>query len=90
MPPRGAAGPRPASRRRWPSSTPAGTSTSLVRDERGTSVYVVSGDLAERTAVKVGIEHADAIEIVSGLKDGQTVLTSSVYGLGEKAKLAKP
>jgi membrane fusion protein (multidrug efflux system) len=62
--------------------------SALVRDQRGTAVYVVSGDLAERTAVTVGIEHADAIEIVSGLKEGQTVLTSSVYGLGEKAKLA--
>jgi hypothetical protein len=24
------------------------------------------------------------------VKEGQTILTSSVYGLGEKAKLAKP
>ena len=62
--------------------------SALVRDQRGTAVYVVSGDTAERTAVTVGIEHADAIEILTGLKEGQTVLTSSVYGLGEKAKLA--
>ena len=60
----------------------------LVRDQRGTSVYVVSGDTAERTPVKIGIEHVDAVEVLSGLTDGQTVLTSSVYGLGEKAKLA--
>ena len=61
----------------------------LVRDQRGTAVYVVSGDTAERTPVTVGLEQPDAVEILSGVEDGQTVLTSSVYGLGEKAKLAK-
>ena len=60
----------------------------LVRDQQGTAVYVVSGDTAQRTIVKVGLENPDAIEILSGLKDGDVVLTSSVYGLGEKAKLA--
>ena len=37
----------------------------------------------------VGIEKTDGIEILSGVTEGQTVLTSAVYGLGEKAKLAK-
>jgi RND family efflux transporter MFP subunit len=62
----------------------------LVRDQRGTAVYVVTGDVAQRTEVKVGLEKPDAVEIVSGLKDGDTVLTSSVHGLQEKARLAKP
>ena len=62
----------------------------LVRDANGTAVYVVNGDLAERTGVGVGLEKPDVIEILSGVKEGDTVLTSSVYGLGEKAKLAKP
>ena len=62
----------------------------LVRNQEGTFVYVVTGDMAQRTPVKVGLEHADAVEILSGLKEGDTVLISSVYGLGEKAKLAKP
>jgi RND family efflux transporter MFP subunit len=60
----------------------------LVRDQRGTAVYRAAADTAERTEVKVGLEKADAIEILDGLKDGDTVLTSSVYGLGQKAKLA--
>jgi RND family efflux transporter MFP subunit len=60
----------------------------LVRTDSGAVVYVVSGDTAQRTDVKVGLEKPDAVEIVSGLEDGQTVLVSSVYGLGEKAKLA--
>lgn len=61
----------------------------LVRDDKGAAVYVVTGELAQRTDVQVGLEKSDAIEILSGVKEGDTVLTSSVYGLGEKAKLAK-
>jgi hypothetical protein len=61
-----------------------------MRDEHGAAVYVVTGDTAQRTVVKVGLEQPDAVEILSGLTEGQSVLTTSVYGLGEKAKLAKP
>jgi RND family efflux transporter MFP subunit len=64
-------------------------SAALVRDQRGTAVYRVAGDLAQRIDVNVGLEKPDVIEIVSGLKEGDTVLTSSVYGLGAKAKLSK-
>jgi RND family efflux transporter MFP subunit len=62
----------------------------VVRTGDGAAVYVVSGDTAQRTAVKAGLEKPDAVEILSGLEDGQTVLVSSVYGLGEKAKIAPP
>ena len=64
--------------------------SALVRNQETAVVYVVTGDLAQRTVVTVGLEQPDAVEIRSGLQEGQTVLTSSVYGLGEKAKLAKP
>ncbi len=64
--------------------------SAIVRNTEGTTVYVVTGDTAQRTNVQVGLEKPDAVEILSGLKEGQMVLTSSVYGLGEKAKLAKP
>jgi len=60
----------------------------VVRTDNGAVVYVVSGDTAQRTDVKVGLEKPDAVEILSGLEEGQTLLVSSVYGLGEKAKLA--
>jgi RND family efflux transporter MFP subunit len=63
--------------------------SAVVRDERGAAVYVVKGDLAERTAVTTGIETAEAVEILTGLSVGQTVLVSSVHGLGDKAKLVK-
>jgi membrane fusion protein, multidrug efflux system len=61
----------------------------LVRTAEAASVYVVTGDLAQRTEVKTGLEQPDAVEILSGVSEGQTILTSSVYGLGEKARLAK-
>jgi CRISPR/Cas system type I-B associated protein Csh2 (Cas7 group RAMP superfamily) len=53
-------------------------------------VYLLTGDIAQRTAVKTGLEKPDAVEILEGVTEGQTVLTSSVYGLGDKAKLGKP
>ena len=62
----------------------------LVRGDQGAAVYILTGDTAQRTAVTTGLEQSDAVEILTGVKDGQTVLISSVYGLGEKAKLAKP
>jgi membrane fusion protein, multidrug efflux system len=62
----------------------------LVRTADSTVVYVVAGEIAQRTTVKVGLERPDAVEILDGVHEGQTVLTTSVYGLGEKAKLAKP
>jgi RND family efflux transporter MFP subunit len=64
--------------------------SAVVRNQQRTVVYVVAGDIAQRTPVTVGLEKPDAVEIVTGLTEGQTVLTSSVYGLGDKAKLAKP
>jgi RND family efflux transporter MFP subunit len=63
--------------------------SAVVHGEHGASVYVVTGDTAARTAVKTGIEQSNAIEIVDGLREDQVVLTSAVYGLGEKAKLSK-
>ncbi|HEU5180443.1 MAG TPA: efflux RND transporter periplasmic adaptor subunit [Candidatus Polarisedimenticolia bacterium] len=63
--------------------------SAVVRGQDGTAaVYVVNGDLAQRTEVKVGLEKPDGDEILSGVEEGQTVLSSSVYGLGDKAKLA--
>jgi RND family efflux transporter MFP subunit len=62
----------------------------LVKNDDGTFVYVVSGNTAQRTPVMIGLETASGVEITSGVTEGQMVLTSSVYGLGEKATLAAP
>jgi HlyD family secretion protein len=62
----------------------------LVKNDDGTFVYVVNGNTAQRTPVMIGLETASGVEITSGVTEGQMVLTSSVYGLGEKATLAAP
>ena len=62
----------------------------LVKNDDGTFVYVVNGNTAQRTPVMIGLETPSGVEITSGVAEGQTVLTSSVYGLGEKATLATP
>jgi len=63
--------------------------SAVVRTPAGAAVYVLTGDIAQRTAVKTGLEKPDAVEILEGVTEGQTVLTSSVHGLGDKAKLGK-
>ena len=61
--------------------------SAVVKGEDGAAVYVVSGDTAERTPVTIGLQQPDATEILTGVTAGQRVLTSAVYGLGDKAKL---
>ena len=62
--------------------------SAVVKTDQGAVVYVVTGDIAQRTPIRIGLEQQTAVEILSGVSEGDTVLTSSVYGLGEKAKLA--
>ena len=64
--------------------------SAVAKDEAGeAAVYVVANGVAQRTPVKVGLETPDAVEITSGVSEGQSILTSSVHGLGDKAKLGK-
>ena len=63
--------------------------SALSKSADGTAVYVVSGEDATRTKVEVGLETPELVEIVSGLEQGQKVLTSGIHGLGERAKLAQ-
>ncbi len=58
-------------------------------EQQAPVVYVVKGDLAQRTPVKLGLQTPEAVEILSGVSEGQSVLVSSVHGLGEKARLGK-
>ena len=43
----------------------------------GRVAYVVRGDVAERTAIEVGATSLNAVEIVSGLKEGDRIVISS-------------
>ncbi len=64
--------------------------SAVARDEKGeAAVYVVNGGTAQRVPVKVGLETRDAVEILSGVSDGQSILVTGVHGLGEKATLGK-
>ncbi len=62
--------------------------SAVAHDEQGAAVYVVAGDLATRTPVKLGLETPEAVEVLSGVQEGATVLVSAVHGLGEKARVA--
>ena len=53
------------------------------------AVYVVTNGVAQRTPVKVGLKTPAAVEIQEGVAEGQSVLTSAVHGLGDKAKVGK-
>ena len=60
----------------------------VAKGEEDAAVYVLNGDMATRTKVKLGLETSAAVEITDGVKEGQKILTSSVHGLGERARLA--
>ena len=60
----------------------------VVRDERGTSVFVVSTDsvgafVAARRVVELGPQSGPNVVIRSGLRDGEQVITSGQGGLSE-------
>jgi RND family efflux transporter MFP subunit len=62
--------------------------SAVSKSDEGTAVYLVSSDEAKRTPVKIGLETPDAVEVTTGVQEGQKVLTSAIHGLGERAKLA--
>jgi RND family efflux transporter MFP subunit len=64
--------------------------SAVAKSDEGAAVYVVTGALATRTKVTLGLETSDAVEILGGVAEGQKVLTSAVHGLGERARLAQP
>lgn len=60
-------------------------SESLIRDE---FAYVVKGNRAERRTVSVGIGNWEKREIINGLSEGETIITSiGVKGLTDGAKI---
>jgi hypothetical protein len=62
--------------------------SAVSKNDEGAAVYVVSGEDATRTPVTLGLETPDAVEVVTGVKEGQKVLVSGIHGLGERAKMA--
>jgi len=62
--------------------------SAVSKGEDEAAVYVVTGDTATRTKVTLGLETSGATEVLSGVTEGQKILTSAVHGLGERARLA--
>ena len=60
----------------------------LYRDEENHRiVYVVAGDEATAVEVKTGIVTQEKVEILEGVKEGDTIVLTGGYGLGEKSKI---
>ncbi len=60
----------------------------LYRDQQGRlHVYRVQGNEATSVPVQLGIESQERVELLSGVRAGDTVILTGGYGLGEKAKV---
>jgi membrane fusion protein (multidrug efflux system) len=60
----------------------------VYRDEEGKpQVYRVEGGNAEAVPVELGIEAQDRVELLSGVKPGETIILAGGYGLSDKAKV---
>ena len=55
--------------------------------KEGTVMVVDAGNVAHETKVTTGIRTADKIEIVAGLKGGETVVAEGNYALADKTKV---
>lgn len=63
-------------------------SQAVYRDESGEpQVYVIKGDTADASAVKLGIEAQGQTELLSGAEAGQDVILAGGYGLGDHARI---
>lgn len=59
----------------------------LNSDEGGEKVMVFAGDAAQERKVEVGVREGDKVQILSGVKAGEQVITSGGLGLEDKAKV---
>jgi RND family efflux transporter MFP subunit len=59
----------------------------LVREGEETFVFVVMGDKAQRRPVQTGLTDGTDLEIVSGVKSGEMVITEGQNGLPDNAKV---
>lgn len=61
----------------------------LTGADGATTVMVIGSDQkAHQTSVKVGIKQEDNIQILEGLKEGQSVVASGAYGLPDGTKVS--
>jgi RND family efflux transporter MFP subunit len=60
----------------------------LVREGEETAVFVVNGDKAQRRPVEIGLTDGEHVEIVSGVKAGETVIVDGQAGLPDGATIS--
>jgi len=61
----------------------------LTAQDGSTSVMVIGpDDIAHQTAVKTGIREGGTVQIVSGLKSGQQIVSAGAYGLPDGTKVS--
>jgi RND family efflux transporter MFP subunit len=65
-------------------------SAALLKDGTGAYVYIAEGAVAKRVAVRPGIERDLRTEILSGLAEGQRVVTSGQSMLRDGAPIQQP
>jgi multidrug efflux pump subunit AcrA (membrane-fusion protein) len=60
----------------------------LTGSDGATTAMVVGADQkAHQTAIKTGIRQEDSVQIVEGLKEGQSVVVAGAYGLPDNTKI---
>ncbi len=62
--------------------------TALIEDAAGTSVFAVEDELAKRRLVETGYSDRGMVEILSGLEDGDEIITIGQIGLKEDSKVS--
>ncbi|WP_028079674.1 efflux RND transporter periplasmic adaptor subunit [Solimonas soli] len=60
----------------------------FVEQGRGSSAYVVNGDIAEKRAIRVGAASVDKVEIVEGLQPGEQIVISGTDTFNDAARVA--
>jgi HlyD family secretion protein len=63
------------------------TSALLNSDDGGQKVIVVTNNVAHERKVSVGVRQGDRVQILSGVQEGEQVVTSGGLGLEDKAKI---
>src|SRR5512140_1305351 len=50
-------------------------------------VFVLEGDVARRRAITIGVDEGTWVEVTSGLKEGDDIITAGIDGLGDGSKV---
>lgn len=64
-------------------------STAILKTPEGSTTVMVVGkdELAHQTAVQLGIQTGDTVQVTNGLNEGDTVVASGAYGLPDKTRV---